>query len=107
MGTVSVGYMAGIWPLGFFVDGRRARDVLHNRIVAHVRAYVLISQSDDIDSDSEGIAKRVGLVHAMWKIEPAVPGFGGVFGDNSQAARNFDHILEIVDASAVFQQYNQ
>ena len=38
------GYLAGIWPPGFFLDGNRTKIVLHNLIEAHVQAYNVIHE---------------------------------------------------------------
>jgi beta-glucosidase len=37
--VIGVGYIAGLSPPGFFLDGRRARSALHNFIEAHIQAY--------------------------------------------------------------------
>src|SRR5215469_3324760 len=36
---IGSGYIAGLWPPGFLLDGIRAKKVLHNLIEAHVLAY--------------------------------------------------------------------
>ena len=82
--TIGVGYFGGLWSPGFFADGERGKKVLHNLILAHVRAYDKITELDNVDADSDGTTKMVGLAHAMLKVEPAKPGFAGLFGDNSR-----------------------
>ncbi|MEP6577143.1 MAG: family 1 glycosylhydrolase [Nitrososphaerota archaeon] len=62
---IGLGYLAGIWPPGFVLDGERAREVLHNLIEAHVQAYDTISSLDNIDADGDGVPKLVGFSHAM------------------------------------------
>jgi beta-glucosidase len=70
---IGVGYIAGLSPPGFFLDGKRAKVTLHNLIEAHVRAYDKITELDDIDADGDGISKRVGFGHLMMYIVPAKP----------------------------------
>ena len=90
---IGVGYIGGIWPPGFNLDGARAKQAYLNLIKAHVRAY---NQIKEIDGDSE-----VGLVHAMMAAKTAVTA-PGVPQEVEEAARNqFDyfynwHILEAV-----------
>ena len=67
---VGGGYLAGIFPPGFFLDGKRARTVIHNVIEAHVKAYDMISATDDIDADGDGIAKLAGFSHLMVIVKP-------------------------------------
>src|SRR4029079_9136954 len=54
---IGLGYLAGLWSPGFFLDGQRAEKVLHNLIQAHVDAYNIISASDNVDADEDGVAK--------------------------------------------------
>ena len=63
--VIGVGYIAGLWPPGFLLDGNRAKKVLHNLIEAHVQAYDIITSLDSIDADGDGISKMVGFSHAM------------------------------------------
>ena len=42
------GYLAGVSPPGFLLDGRRTKAVLHNLIQAHVQAYEKITEIDDV-----------------------------------------------------------
>ena len=65
------GYIAGLWSPGFFLDGARAKKVLHNLIEAHVQAYNKIIALDDIDADGDGLANRVGFSHLMMEVVPA------------------------------------
>lgn len=64
------GYLAGIFPPGFFLDGERANNVMHNLIEAHVKAYDIISSIDDVDADGDGILKQVGFSHLMMTVKP-------------------------------------
>jgi beta-glucosidase/6-phospho-beta-glucosidase/beta-galactosidase/lysophospholipase L1-like esterase len=54
---IGVGYVGGIWPPGFSLDGARAKQAYLNLIKAHARAYNRIKA---IDPDSQ-----VGFAHAM------------------------------------------
>ena len=90
------GYIAGLWPPGFFLDGNRAKMVLHNLIEAHVQAYDKITELDDIDADGDGVPKRVGFTHLMMAISPAKPNkiFDVFMTDvNIKAAKNFDYFV--------------
>jgi beta-glucosidase/6-phospho-beta-glucosidase/beta-galactosidase/lysophospholipase L1-like esterase len=90
---IGVGYVGGIWPPGFSLDGARAKQAYLNLIKAHARAYNRIKA---IDGDSQ-----VGLVQAMMAAKTAVTA-AVVPQDVEEAARNqFDyfynwHILEAV-----------
>ena len=53
---VGGGYISGIWSPGFFLDGKRSKKVLHNLIEAHIQAYNIIKEFDDIDADNDGIS---------------------------------------------------
>jgi len=66
------GYLAGVSPPGFFLDGKRSRAVLHNLIEAHVRAYNKITDLDDSDANNDGIAKNVGFSHLMVIVKPII-----------------------------------
>lgn len=70
---VGGGYISGLFSPGFFLDGNRARAVLHNLIEAHIQAYDIISAIDDADADADGTAKKVGFTHAMIAVHPAKP----------------------------------
>ena len=70
---IGIGYMTGLWPPGFFLDGNRAKKVLHNLIEAHVQAYDKITELDDVDADGDGVSKRVGFAHLMMAVSPARP----------------------------------
>jgi beta-glucosidase/6-phospho-beta-glucosidase/beta-galactosidase len=93
--TIGAGYIAGLWPPGFLLDGKRARMVLHNLIEAHIQAYDKITSLDDIDSDGDGISKIVGVAHAMVAVSPAEPNklFRATLKNNQRAARNFDYFI--------------
>ena len=53
---VGLGYISGIWSPGFFLDGDRAKRALHNLIEAHVKAYNIITDTDDVDADGDGFS---------------------------------------------------
>ena len=85
------GYIAGLWPPGFFLDGDRAKMVLHNLIEAHVQAYDKITALDDIDADGDGFPNRVGFSHLMMEVVPAKPSkiLGMTTKDNTEAGQEF------------------
>ena len=68
--VIGGGYLAGISPPGFFLDGKRTRAVLHNLIEAHVQAYEKISVVDDVDANNDGISKNTGFSHLMMIVQP-------------------------------------
>jgi beta-glucosidase len=88
------GYLAGISPPGFLLDGKRTKIVLHNLIEAHVQAYDKISEIDDTDANEDGIPKNVGFSHLMVTTKPAenepVLKLGA---SNTEAARNFSYFM--------------
>jgi beta-glucosidase len=101
---IGVGYIAGLSPPGFFLDGKRAKNALHNLIEAHVGAYNKITEIDDIDADGDGISKRVGFGHLMMYIIPAKPKniFEiGIINKNNQAAQNASYFLNDYFLNAV------
>ena len=85
--VIGLGYIAGLWPPGFLLDGDRAKKVLHNLIEAHIQAYNIITAIDNIDADGDGIFKMVGFSHAMVAVSPAEPTkiLGATLNDNIQA----------------------
>ena len=97
------GYIAGIWPPGFFLDGDRAKKVLHNLIEAHVQAYDKISYLDDIDADGDGHTNRVGFSHLMMEVVPAKSSkiLGITMRDNTEAAKNFSYFVNDYFINAV------
>ena len=97
------GYIAGLWPPGFFLDGDRARIVLHNLIEAHVQAYNKITALDDIDADGDGLTNRVGFSHLMMEVIPAEPSkiLGVVTKNNTEAAENFAYFVNDYFINAV------
>jgi beta-glucosidase len=97
------GYIAGLWPPGFFLDGVRAKIVLHNLIEAHVQAYNKIIVLDDIDADGDGLANRVGFSHLMMEVVPAKPSkiLGIATKDNTEAAKNFSYFVNDYFINAV------
>ena len=68
---VGLGYIAGLWPPGFLLDGNRAKKALHNLIEAHVLAYDKIKELDDVDADGDGISNLTGFSQAMMEVSPA------------------------------------
>jgi beta-glucosidase len=96
VGSVAAGgYLSGLFPPGFFLDGPRTKKVLHNLIEAHVQAYNKITEIDDVDSDGDGYPKKVGLAHLMMAVSPAK--FNNIWGmsmnDNNKSAMNFDYFV--------------
>jgi beta-glucosidase len=92
---VGGGYLAGIYPPGFFLDGNKAKDALHNLIEAHVQSYDVISVIDDVDADDDSIAKKVGISQFMVTVSPArsnMP-FGMGEKQNNEAAENFCYFI--------------
>lgn len=100
---IGVGYIAGLWPPGFFLDGNRAKKVLHNLIEAHVQAYDKITELDDVDADGDGVSKRVGFAHLMMAVSPARPTkiMGATIKDNTEAAKNFSYFVNDYFINAV------
>jgi beta-glucosidase/6-phospho-beta-glucosidase/beta-galactosidase len=101
--NIGVGYIAGLSPPGFFLDGHRAKLVLHNLIEAHVRAYNKITALDDIDADGDGFPNRVGFAHLMMAVSPAKTTkiLGVTIKDNTEAAKNFDYFINDYFINAV------
>lgn len=92
---IGVGYLGGVWPPGFTLDGTRAKKAYFNLIRAHVRAYDAIKVLDDVDADGDGKPSRVSFAHAMMFARNAE---GSI---NANAWRQFDyfynwHILDAV-----------
>src|SRR5918994_853432 len=92
---VGGGYISGIWSPGFFLDGDRSKKVLHNIIEAHVQAYNIIKEFDDIDADNDGHPSIVGCSHMMIDIYPGKPkkNLGITIRDNTNAAKKFDYFV--------------
>jgi beta-glucosidase/6-phospho-beta-glucosidase/beta-galactosidase len=89
------GYISGLWPPGFCLDGNRSRKVLHNLIEAHIKAYDTITKIDDIDADGDEIPKKVGIAHMMIEVRPdsSKKFFDTLKRDNIEAAKNFDYFV--------------
>ncbi len=89
------GYLSGLYPPGFFLDGDRIKKVLHNLIEAHVRAYDKITEIDVEDSDGDGCPKKVGVAHLMMTVSPArtMEVLGRLIGNNDKSAKNFDYFV--------------
>jgi beta-glucosidase len=100
---VGLGYLSGIWPPGFFLDGDRAKMALHNLIEAHVKAYDVITDTDDVDADGDRFSKMVGVSHAMTEVQPASPNkwFGIVVSDNIESSNNFSYFINDYFLNAV------
>ena len=94
---------AGIWQVFFlqvsFLDGNRARSVIHNIIEAHVKAYDMISATDDIDSDGDGIAKFAGFSHLMVIVKPVISKVR--MEKNKEAAKRFSYFINDYFVNAV------
>jgi beta-glucosidase len=97
------GYISGLWPPGFFLDGDRAKIVLHNLIEAHIQAYNQITSLDDIDADGDGLANTVGFSHLMMEVIPAEASkiLGMAIKDNTEAAENFGYFVNDYFINAV------
>jgi len=103
---IGLGYIAGVWPPGFLLDGKRAKKVLHNLIEAHVLAYDKIKELDDVDSDGDSITSLVGFSHAMAEVSPAkskkrLPSLGIKNNNNIEAAKNFTYFVNDYFINAV------
>ncbi|HLM20115.1 MAG TPA: family 1 glycosylhydrolase, partial [Propionibacteriaceae bacterium] len=61
--VIGVGYIAGVWPPGFSLEGARAKLAYGNLLRAHVRAYLAIKALDP--------GARVGLAHQMAHYKPS------------------------------------
>jgi beta-glucosidase/6-phospho-beta-glucosidase/beta-galactosidase len=101
--VIGGGYISGLWPPGFFLDGNRAKMVLHNLIEAHVQAYNKITVLDDIDADGDGFAKKVGFSHLMLAVKPVKPTrlLGATIVDHKEAVKNFDYFVNDYFINAV------
>ena len=92
---VGGGYISGIWSPGFFLDGNRTKKVLHNLIEAHVHAYNVIKEFDDIDADNDGNPSIVGCSHMMIDVYPSKSkkNLGINIRGNTNAAKKFDYFV--------------
>ncbi|MFC3736335.1 family 1 glycosylhydrolase [Paractinoplanes deccanensis] len=79
--VVGVGYIAGVWPPGFSLEGGKAQAAYKNLLRAHVRAYRAIKEIDP--------AARVGLAHQMAYYKPSSA--PNPLGDNVAAANQEDY----------------
>jgi len=96
------GYLAGIFPPGFFLDGKRASNAMHNLIEAHVKAYDIISRIDDVDADGDGISKQAGFSHLMLAVKPATrKSIIDIGIDNKEAATRFSYFINDYFINAV------
>jgi beta-glucosidase len=100
---IGLGYIAGLWPPGFLLDGNRAKKALHNVIEAHILAYDKIKELDDVDSDGNGITNLTGFSHAMMEVTSANPRriLKTTITDNIQAAKNFAYFVNDYFINAV------
>jgi beta-glucosidase len=98
---IGLGYIAGIWPPGFLLDGNRAKRVLHNLIEAHILAYDKIKELDDVDADGDGITNLTGFAHAMVEVNPSKPLLKVTLTDNTEAAKNFAYFVNDYYINAV------
>ena len=92
------GYISGIWSPGFFLDGNRSKKVLHNLIEAHIQAYNIIKEFDDVDADNDRNTSIVGCSHMMINVCPAKSkkSLGITIKDNENninAAKKFDYFV--------------
>lgn len=88
--VIGGGYLAGISPPGFFLDGKRTRAVLHNLIEAHVQAYEKISKFDDADANNDNSPKNVGFSHLMMIVQPPLNSRKSA---DLEAAKNFSYFI--------------
>jgi beta-galactosidase len=96
--VIGGGYLAGISPPGFFLDGKRTRAVLHNLIEAHVQAYDKISELDDTDANNDESPKNVGFSHMMMIVQPPLNSRNSA---DVEAARNFSYFINNYFLNAV------
>ena len=101
--VVGLGYLAGLSPPGFLLDGKRAKRALHNLIEAHIQAYDKITELDDTDADGDGIPKTVGFGHLMMSTVPAKPNniIAARINSNNQAVKNVSYFLNDYFLNAV------
>jgi beta-glucosidase len=107
--TIGLGYIAGLYPPGFLLDGNRAKKALHNLIETHVQAYDKIKEIDDVDADNDGITNLTGFSHAMMDVTPAAAKsttrrrrlLKATISDNTQAAKNFAYFVNDYFINAV------
>jgi beta-glucosidase len=104
LSLIGGGYISGIWSPGFFLDGNRSKKVLHNLIEAHIQAYNIIKEFDDIDADNDGISCIVGCSHMMIDVYPSNSKkiLGITIKDNIDAAKKFDYFVNDYFLNAVF-----
>ena len=103
---IGLGYVAGVWPPGFLLDGNRAKKALHNLIEAHILAYDKIKEIDDVDSDGDGITNLTGFSHAMMEVAPAAKPvtrriLKKTIVDHTEAAKNFAYFINDYFINAV------
>jgi beta-glucosidase len=104
---IGLGYVAGVWPPGFLLDGNRAKKALHNLIEAHILAYNKIKEIDDVDSDGDGVTNLTGFSHAMMEVVPTAKPtrrrriLKKTIVDHMGAARNFAYFVNDYFINAV------
>ena len=89
------GYLAGVSPPGFLLDGGRTKAVLHNLIQAHVQAFETITEIDDVDANGDDIPKNVGFSHLMMVTQPLLEkrSLLKLGASNFDAAMNFSYFM--------------
>jgi beta-glucosidase len=83
--VVGLGYVAGVWPPGFALAGRRARRAHFNLIRAHARAYDAIKAVDP--------EAMVGFAHAMFPCLAPLRGRGWRGHVDSVASAQADYFF--------------
>jgi beta-glucosidase len=79
--AVGVGYIAGVWPPGFSLEGAKAQSAYKNLLRAHVRAYLAIKEIDP--SSQVGVAHQMAFYKASSAFNP--------LGSNVAAANQEDY----------------
>jgi beta-glucosidase/6-phospho-beta-glucosidase/beta-galactosidase len=95
---IGLGYLGGIWPAGFSLDGDRAYRAYLHLLKAHVRAYHAIKA---LQPDA-----RVSLAHHIASCKVSTERVLAVRGDNAVATRQLDyfyhqHLLDAVMSGRV------
>ncbi len=80
---IGLGYLGGIWPAGFSLDGERAYRAYLHLLKAHVRAYHAIKA---LQPDAQ-----VSLAHHMAFCKVSTERVLAVRGDNAVATRQLDY----------------
>jgi beta-glucosidase len=80
---VGLGYLGGVWPAGFSLDGRRAYRAYLHLLKAHVRAYHAIKTLQP--------EAQVSMAHHMAFCKVSTQRVLTVGGDNAAATRQMDY----------------